>query len=153
MAMGWSGGCSKTLCGGLYGGAFPIGPNETRKGQPIPLAWLRILFGQVELAWGQGLCYIPRKEGEPVTTNELVLRFEVLRALQAPVIGGVRVWFLGFEFGLLMRPIPPGVPTLFDGGLFRPLGLMDVVNNTRIHFHWKGGAGSDPIFMPSQRET
>jgi len=139
----------KSLCGSLYSGAFPVTPTETRKGICPPPEWLRILFNEVEFPANQGLYYMPRKPSEQVTADQFVLRFEPLAWRDTDEVGGIRVWFFGFEFALLMGNLMPGVPTMFDGALYRPAGLQAVGSRTRVRLEWKGGARSDKVvFMP-----
>jgi hypothetical protein len=135
----------KSMCGGLYSGAFKVSPTETRKGVSPPTEWLDILFDSAELPPGQGLYYMPRKIGETVTADQYVLKFETIGARDADVIGGLRVWFLGFEFALLMGNLMPGVPTMFDDALYRPAGLRAVGSGTSVWLDWKSGAKSDEI--------
>jgi hypothetical protein len=135
----------KTLCGGLYSGAFKVSPTDTMKGICPPLEWLQVLFCGAELSPGQGVYYMPRKPGETVTADQRVLRFDPLGSQDGQFIGGGLVWFLGFEFALLMGNIAPGVPTMFDGALYRPAGLLTVGSNIRVQFNWKGGARGEEI--------
>src|SRR5262249_12812065 len=104
----------KSLCGGLYSGAFRVSPTDTMKGVCPPLEWLQILFNEAEFPAGQGIYYMPRKPGETVTADQYVLRLEPLGSRNTEEIGGLRVWFLGFEFTLLMGNLMPGAPTMFD---------------------------------------
>jgi hypothetical protein len=135
----------KTMCGGLYSGAFKVSPTETMKGIcPLP-EWLNNLFNWTELPSGQGLYYMPRKLGETVTADQYVLKFEPIGARDADVIVGLRVWFLGFEFALLMGNLMPGVPTMFDDALYRPAGLRAVGSGTSVKLDWRCGARSDKI--------
>jgi hypothetical protein len=138
----------KSFCGGLYSGAFRVSPTETMKGTCPPPEWLQILFNGAEFPDGQGLYYMPRKLGETVTADQYVLRFEPFGSRDTAEIGGLRVWFLGFEFALLMGRLMPGVPTLFDGALYRPAGLRAVGSGTGIRLDWKGGSRSEEsVFM------
>jgi hypothetical protein len=95
----------KSMCGGLYSGAFRVSPTDTMKGLCPPSEWLHILFNGAEFPYRQGIYYMPRKAGETVTADEYVLRFEPLGSRDTDEIGGLRVWFQGFEFALLMGNI------------------------------------------------
>ena len=120
---------------------------ETIKGIVPPLEWLEILFKGAEFPLGQGLYYMPKKPGETVTADQYVLRLEPLVSHYTNEIGGIRVWFLGFEFALLVGNLMPGVPTLFDGALYRPAGLQAVGSGTQVRLDWKGGARSDEVMF------
>jgi hypothetical protein len=133
----------KSFCGGLFSGAFRVSPTETMKSVRPPTEWLHILFAGADFPPGQGLYYMPKKTGETVTADQFVLRFEPIGSRDGEVIGGLRVWFLGFEFALLMGNIPPGVPTMFDGAMYRPAGLRAVESGTRVRLDWKRGSRSD----------
>jgi hypothetical protein len=143
----------KAMCGGLYSGAFRVSPTETMRGTVPPLEWLHILFNGVDFPPGQGLYYMPRKPGDTVTADESVLKFEPIGARDADVIIGLRLWFLGFEFSLLMANLMPGVPTIFDGALYRPAGLRTVESGISVRFDWKGGACSDEIVFRLANRT
>jgi hypothetical protein len=117
------------------------------KGVCPPFEWLDILFHGVELQPGHGLYYMPKKPGETVTADQYVLKFEPIGAQGADVIIGLRVWFLGFEFALLMANLKPGVPTMFDAALYRPAGVRTVESATSVRLHWRGGAQSDEILF------
>jgi len=143
----------KSLCGGLYSGAFRVTPTDTMKGVCPPLEWLQILFKQAEFPAGQGIYYMPKKPGETVTADQYVLRFEPLGSRDTEEIGGLRVWFLGFEFVLLMGNLMPGVPTMFDDALYHPVGLRAVGCGTWVRFDWKGGARSDEIVFMAVNRT
>ncbi len=135
----------KSLCGGLSSGAFRASPTETMKGIAPPLEWLHILFEGAELPAGLGFYYMPKKPDEAVTADQYVLRFKPLGSRDTNEIGGIRVWFLGFEFALLMGNLLPGVPTMFDGALYRPAGLRAIGSGTRVRLDWKSGPRSDEI--------
>ena len=135
----------KSMCGGLYSGAFKVSPTKTLRGNCPPAEWLDILFNGADLPPGQGLLYMPRKPGETVTADEYVLKFEPIGSRDGDGIGGLRVWFLGFEFALLMANLMPGVPTMFDDALYWPAGLRAVESRTSVRLDWKGGAKSDEI--------
>jgi hypothetical protein len=135
----------KSMCGGLYSGAFKVSPTATMKGVCPPSEWLDILFRGAELPPGQGIYYMPTKPGETVTADQHVLRFEPIGSRDAGVIVGLRVWFLGFEFALLMANLMPGMPTMFDNALCRPAGLRAVGSRTSVRLDWKGGAMNDAI--------
>jgi hypothetical protein len=62
----------KVLCGGLFSGAFRIGPDTTMKGIDPPIEWLQILFGQARFTERQGLYYIAPAPGKTITTDPLV---------------------------------------------------------------------------------
>lgn len=143
----------KTMCGGLYSGAFKVSPTETMKGVCPPPAWLDMLFKGAGLPPGQGLYYMPRKPGETVTADEYVLKFEPIGAHGEDVIIALRVWFLGFEFMLLMGNLMPGVPTMFDGAMYRPAGLRTVGSGTSVRLDWKGGARSVEILFGLDNRT
>jgi len=143
----------KSMCGGLFSGAFKIRPTETMKGCRPPVEWLHVLFSAAEFPRGHGLYYMPRKPGEAVTADEYVLKFEPIGARNADVIVGLRVWFLGFEFALLMANLMSGVPTMFDGALYRPAGLRTVESGLNVRFDWKGGACSDEIIFELANRT
>ncbi len=143
----------KSMCGGLYSGAFRVNPTKPMSGTVPPLEWLHILFSGAEFPPGQGLYYIPKKPGETVTSGQYVLRFEPIGSHNGGEIGGPRIWFLGFEFALLMENLMPGVPSIFDGALYRPAGLQAVESGTSVRIDWKGGARSDKIvFGLAKRE-
>jgi hypothetical protein len=133
----------KSMVGGLYSGAFRVSPTETMKGVSPPVSWLQVLFNGAEFPRGQGLYYLPRKRDEVIVADQYVLRFEPLGSRDGGVIGGIRLWFFGFEFALLMGTLAPGIPTMFDGALYRPAGLRTVGSGTRVRIDWKGGAGSE----------
>lgn len=135
----------KSMCGGLYSGVFMVGPAETLKGVFPPPEWLDILIKKADLPRGMGLFYAPRKPGETVTADPYVLKFEPIGSREKDVIGGLRVWFFGFEFALLMANLMPGVPTIFDHALYRPAGLRCVESGTEVEFDWMTGAKSPEV--------
>jgi hypothetical protein len=90
---------------------------------------------------------MPQKPGETVTADQYVLKFEPIGAHGADVIIGLRVWFLGFEFALLIAGLKPGVPTIFDAAMYRPAGLQTVESGTSVRLDWKGGARSREILF------
>ena len=98
-----------------------------------------------ELPAGLGFYYMPKKPDEAVTADQYVLRFKPLGSRDTNEIGGIRVWFLGFEFALLMGNLLPGVPTMFDGAVYRPAGLRAIGSGTRVRLDWKSGPRSDEI--------
>jgi len=135
----------KTMCGALYSGAFKVSPTETMKGVCPPQEWLDILFNGAELPPGQGVYYMPRKPGETVTADEYVLRCEPIRSRDSNQVGAFRVWLFGFEFVLLMANLMPGVPTMFDGAIYRPAGLRAVGSGTSVRLDWKSRTRSEEI--------
>jgi hypothetical protein len=137
----------KTMCGGFYSGAFKFSPTMRLKGVCPSREWLDILFNEADLPPGQGLFYVPRKPGETVTADPFVLKFEPLASRDGEGPGALRVWFLGFEFALLMANLMPGVPTLFDGTLYRPAGLRVVESGTSVRLDWKGGARNGEVLF------
>jgi hypothetical protein len=143
----------KSFFGGLYSGAFRVSLTETMRAICPPPEWLQILFNGAEFPDGQGLYYMPRKAGETVTADHYVLRLEPLGSRDTEEIGGIRVWFLGFEFALLMGNLMPGVPTMFDGALYRPAGLRVVGSGIRVRVDWKDGARSDEVVFALANST
>jgi hypothetical protein len=135
----------KTMCGGLYSGAFKVSAAKTLKGVCPLREWLDILFKRADLPPGQGLFYMPRKPGHTVTADGYVLKLEPIGSRERDAIGGLRVWFLGFEFALLMANLMPGVPTMFGAALYRPAGVRVVESGTSVKFDWKAGARSDEV--------
>jgi hypothetical protein len=77
----------KSMCGGLYSGAFKASPTGTMKEVCPPREWLDMLFHGAAFPPGQGLYYMPRE----VTADQYVLQFEPIWALDAALIGGLRV--------------------------------------------------------------
>ena len=59
----------KVMCGGLYSGAWLVGPAETMKGVCPPLEWLQILFNGSQFPVGWGMYYLPAKADELITAH------------------------------------------------------------------------------------
>jgi hypothetical protein len=137
----------KALCGGLYSGAFLVTPTETMKGVCPPFEWLEILFGGALFPPCLGLYYMAGKPAELITSNQYVLRIEPLGSSDGPLVGGIRVWYFGFEFDFLMGQLLHGVPTMFDNAVYRPEGLTAVGSNTRIRIDWRGGSSRGEVVV------
>jgi hypothetical protein len=60
---------------------------------------------------------------------------------------GVRAWFFGFEFALLMARLTPGVVTRFDSALYRPAGVRVVGGNVQIRFDWRSSSSGEEIVV------
>jgi hypothetical protein len=140
----------KCLCGGLYSGAMLIGPDETLKGMRPSPELLRVLLRGRRFPDGFGLYCIRPQADEPLTTDELIMRFEPIRSPGTLLIGGVRVFLFGFQFALILCRTTPEKCPLIDGALYRPEGLVNVVKQTGVRFHWAEGSGSPPAFLRSE---
>lgn len=134
----------KTLCGGLYAGAFGLLQGESMKGECPPVEWLEILYQDAEFPACQGIYYMP---SEKVTADPVVFRVAPLLATEHNVVIGFQIWFFGFHFVLLLARLTPGVPTLLDTAAYRPAGLRAVGSNTRIRFDWRSTTGQEIVFQ------
>jgi hypothetical protein len=137
----------KSLCGGLYSGAFKVSLTATMRKACLPLEWLNVLFNGTELPRGQGLYYMARRPEVTFTAGQSALEIEPIGSRDRDVIGGLRVCFFGFEFALLMGNLMPGVPTMFEDALYRPAGLRAESSSTSIRLIWRDGARSDEIIF------
>jgi hypothetical protein len=137
----------KSLCGGMYCGAFRVTETGTMKGECAPIEFLQILFEGAAFPAKQGLYWMPPNPGEMITADQQILRLAPLVAHGGKDVVGFRVWLFGFEYILLTADIAPGVPTIFDKALYRPAGLRADGSNARIQFHWQGAPHSPEIVM------
>jgi len=135
----------KSMCGGLYSGAFKVSRTKTMKGVCPPPEWLDILFNGAELPPAKGLYFMPKTPGETITADQYVLKLDPLGSCDTDEIRGLRVWFFGFEFSLLMGNLMPGVRTMFDDAIYRPAGLRAVGSGTSLRLDWKDGAINDEV--------
>jgi hypothetical protein len=112
-----------------------------------PLDWLKILFESAAFPDGHGLYHIPAAPNEIIVADHDILEFTPFFTEDSTTVCGIRAWFFGIEFDLLLVNLPLGVRTSFDGALHRPAGLRVDGSNTRIEFLWKGGPGSGEIVL------
>jgi hypothetical protein len=137
----------KTLCGGLFVGAFPMPPGINLRNVCPPREWLEILFKGAAFPDRQGLYLRTGAEDEVITADEKTLKIQGLFSEDMTQIGGLQVWLFGFQFLLLAATNKPGVPTEFDSLPFRPAGFVAVGSDTRIQFDWKDGPGCDDVYV------
>jgi hypothetical protein len=137
----------KSLCGGMYCGAFRVTETGTMKGEYPPIEFLQILFEGAAFPAKQGLYWMPPNPGEMITADQQILRVAPLVAQRGQDVIGFCAWFFGFEYILLTAYVAPGVPTMFDKAVYRPAGLRADGSNARIQFHWQDGPQSPEIVM------
>ena len=136
----------KVLCGGLFSGNLRP-PSGSMKGICPPLDWLKILFEGASFPEKQGLYYIPAAPNEIIVADHDILEFTAFFSEDLKTVCGIRSWFFGIEFDLLLVNLPPGVRTSFDGALYRPSGLRVDGSNARIEFTWTDGPGDREIVL------
>jgi hypothetical protein len=137
----------KTLCGGLYSGAFRVSETETMKGVQPPSDWLDVLYNGKEMPPGLGLYFMTLAQDQKVTTDHEVFKVEPLGSVDGPEVGGLQVWFFGFWFVLLMAGLKAGVPTMFDLAMYRPAGFRARGSNVRIQFDWEKGQKREDVLV------
>jgi len=136
----------KVICGALYSGN--LGPGDgSLKGKDIRTDWLRVLVEDAELPAGHGLYFLPPVSDEIFRADKDVLDFTLLLTEEPREPCGIRVWFFGIEFVLLLAEVPKGVKTPFDTALYQPAGLRVEGSNARIEFVWKNGPTGDEIAL------
>jgi hypothetical protein len=131
----------KTLCGGLYSGAFLVRSREIESGTLPSMRALRVLFEGAEFPENCGLYYLHRPV---VTGDDKVLTTDTIHEHGGDGIHGIPVGFFGFLFALTLKPMLPADEP-FDDPVFRPAGLAVVGSNTQIVFDWKDGAVGEKL--------
>jgi hypothetical protein len=134
----------KVLCGGLFSGNLGTA-TASLKGVHPPLEWLRILYERAALPERQGLYYIPAAPNEIIVADHDILDFTAFFTEDFKMVCGLRAWFFGIEFDLLMVNLLPGIRTSFDDALHRPSGFRVEGSSARIEFAWKDGPKGDEI--------
>ena len=126
----------KTLCSSLCSGKVW---RELRafKGLEPPLDWLEMLYSGANIQTGQGI-YLQPYRNQGLTENDRDdVEFHPLFSEDKWVIG-LRGWFFGFRFDLVIRGLTPGAPTSYRPEVYRPSELGVVGSGTRIRFHYAG---------------
>jgi hypothetical protein len=136
----------KVMCGGLFGGNLKH-TAVTMKGQYPPTEWLKILFEGASFPTRHGLYYVPAAPDRIIVADRDILHFSPFFTEDLKTVCGIRSWFFGIEFDLLVANLQPGVRTFFDDALYRSAGLRVVGSNARIEFSWKEGPGSREIVL------
>jgi hypothetical protein len=136
----------KVLCGALFSGNLGPASGSMKRMEP-PFDWLKILFEGGAFPDGHGLYNIPAGPTEIIVADHDILQFTPFFTEDFTTVCGIRAWFFGVEFDLLLVNLPSGVRTSFDGALYRPAGLRVEGNNSRIDFAWESGPGSGEIVL------
>ncbi len=136
----------KVLCGTLFSGNLGPASGSMQRMEP-PLAWLKILFEGAAFSDRHGLYHIPAAANEIIVADHDILKFTAFFTEDFKTVCGIRAWFFGIEFDLLLVDLPPGVRTSFDGALYRPSGLKVEGSNARIELSWESGPGSEEIVL------
>jgi len=139
----------KTLCGGLYSGRFPLPPGVSRIGICSPTVWLDMLYNGAKLQDGLGLYYVYRRSDDLVTADRHVFKLKVLLSRDEKIVRGMRLWFFGFQFMLLMRHFTPDDPPDFDDASYRPAGIREIGTGSQVEFTWVDGTGSEEVVVTS----
>jgi hypothetical protein len=136
----------KVICGTLFSGNLGLA-DGSMKGNALRSDWLKILVEGTGLPPGHGLYYLPVGSDEIIHADKNVLTFTLLLSAEPREPCGIRAWFFGIEFVLLLAELPKGVRTPFERALYRPAGLRVDGSNARIEFTWKDGSVGDEILL------
>ena len=94
-----------------------------------------------------GLYHIPAAANEIIVADHDILKFTAFFTEDFKTVCGIRAWFFGIEFDLLLDNLPPGVRTSFDGAVYRPSGLGSKEATSEIELSWESGPGSEEIML------
>jgi hypothetical protein len=135
----------KMLCGGLFSGNVLVPPEDNMRRVYPPDEWARIIFRNEELPPLQGLYLMLTGPGAAGNPNQIRLRVTPLLSQGDEFVLGVRVWMFDIEFLLMAMPPRTDVPTVLDGGVYRPAGLIAHGGNTRIEVSWRHGPAAAAV--------
>lgn len=136
----------KALCGALFSGNLGPASGSMKKKDP-PLDWLKILLENAAFPDWHGLFYLPAAPNEIIVADHDVPDFSPFFTEDLKTVCGIRAWFFGIEFVLLLANLAPGVRTSFDEALYRPSGFRVEGSNARIEFVWATGPRSQEIVL------
>ena len=113
-----------------------------------PLDWLKILLENAAFPDRHGLFYLRAAPNEIIVADHDILDFTPFFTEDLKTVCGIRAWFFGIEFVLLLANLSrTGVRTSFDEALYRPSGFRVEGSNARIDFVWATGPRSEEIVL------
>ena len=137
----------KVFCGFAATGAIKRDEGVPWRLDPIPIEYLRILFGVESFAEHQGLYLLPIGDDEVISTGPDYLQFGLLRAADRTICG-LRMWLYGLPFMLNLMSVSPACEPEWTEARYRPEGIaFSLGKHEHVRFNWNGGCRSDPLVI------